>query len=197
MALVGRSGAGKSTIAALLVRFLDPAAGRVTLGDTDLRDLRQADVRARIGLDAQDAYLFSTTIRENVRLARPGASDAEIDGALAAARLSDWVTSLPDGLDTFVGEEGTQVSGGERRRLALARTFLAGAPVIVLDEPTSHLDPETAAALVTDALGAADTHTVLLITHRPEGLELVDEVLTLRQGRLTRTPVGTPLPAPA
>jgi ABC-type transport system involved in cytochrome bd biosynthesis fused ATPase/permease subunit len=107
------------------------------------------------------------------------------------------VASLPDGLDTFVGEEGAQVSGGERRRLALARTFLAGAPVIVLDEPTSHLDPETAAALVTDALGAAETRSVLLITHRPEGLELVDEVLTLRQGRLTRTPVGGGLPAPA
>ena len=197
VALVGRSGTGKSTIAALLVRFLDPAAGRVTLGDTDLRDLRQADVRARVTLDAQDAYLFSTTIRENVRLARPSASDTEIGGALGAARLSDWVASLPDGLDTFVGEEGTQVSGGERRRLALARTFLADAPVIVLDEPTSHLDPETAAALVTDALGAADTRTVLLITHRPEGLELVDEVLTLRRGRLTRTTLAGRLPAPA
>ena len=196
VALVGRSGAGKSTIAALLVRFLDPAGGRVTLGGVDLRDLRQADVRARVVLDAQDAYLFSTTIRENVRLARPGASDTEIAGALAAARLSDWVASLPDGLDTFVGEEGTQVSGGERRRLALARTFLAGAPVIVLDEPTSHLDPETAEALVADALGAADTRSVLVITHRPEGLELVDEILTLRQGRLSRTPVGGRLPAP-
>jgi thiol reductant ABC exporter CydC subunit len=197
VALVGPSGSGKSTVAALLVRFLDPAAGRVTLGDTDLRDLRQADVRARVTLDAQDAYLFATTIRENVRLARPGASDAEIGDALGAARLSDWVASLPDGLETFVGEEGTQVSGGERRRLALARTFLAGAPVIVLDEPTSHLDPETAAALVTDALGAAETNSVLLITHRPEGLELVDEVLTLRQGRLTRTTLAGRQPAPA
>jgi ATP-binding cassette subfamily C protein CydC len=184
VALVGRSGAGKSTIAALLVRFLDPSAGRLALGDVDLRELRQHDVRSQITLDSQDAYLFSTTIRENVRLARPGASDAEIEQALAQARIWDWVHSLPAGLDTFVGEEGTSVSGGERRRIALARTFLAGAPVIVLDEPTGHLDPETAAALIGDALSAADTRSVVLITHRPEGLDLVDEVITLRHGRI-------------
>ena len=184
VALVGRSGAGKSTIAALLVRFLDPSAGRLALGDVDLRELRQHDVRSQITLDSQDAYLFSTTIRENVRLARPGASDAEIEQALAQARIWDWVHSLPAGLDTFVGEEGASVSGGERRRIALARTFLAGAPVIVLDEPTGHLDPETAAALIGDALSAADTRSVVLITHRPEGLDLVDEVITLRHGRI-------------
>ena len=184
IALVGRSGAGKSTVAALLTRFLDPATGRVALGGVDLRDLRQADVRARVTLDAQDAYLFATTIRENVRLARPAAGDEEIAQALERARAWEWVRSLPEGLDTPVGEEGASVSGGERRRIALARTFLAGAPVIVLDEPTGHLDPETADALIADALGAAETRSVLLITHRPEGLDLVDQIVTLHHGRV-------------
>jgi ABC-type transport system involved in cytochrome bd biosynthesis fused ATPase/permease subunit len=197
VALVGRSGAGKSTIAALLVRFLDPSEGRVALGGVDLRDLRQSDVRARVTLDAQDAYLFSTTVRENVRLARPDASDAEIVQALARARVWEWVDSLPEGLDTFVGEEGDSVSGGERRRIALARTFLAGAPVIVLDEPTGHLDPETAESLIGDALRAADARSVLLITHRPEGLALVDEVVTLRHGRVVCVQPAQHLAAPA
>ena len=191
VALVGRSGAGKSTIAGLLVRFLDPSEGRLTLGGVDLRDLRQRDVRARVTLDSQDAYLFSTTIRENVRLARPGASDADIEQALRRARIWDWASRLPDGLDTFVGEEGDSVSGGERRRIALARTFLADAPVIVLDEPTGHLDPQTATELIDDALRAADERSVLLITHRPEGLDLVDRVVTLSRGRIVSvTPAG-------
>jgi len=197
VALIGPSGAGKSTIAALLARFVDPRTGRVALEGVDLRALRQRDVRARITLDSQDAYLFSTTIRENVRLARPEASDGEIDEALARARIRDWVVSLPDGLDTYVGEEGASVSGGERRRLALARTFLAGAPVVVLDEPTAHLDPETAAALIGDALCAAGERSIVLITHRPEGLDLVDEIVTLRRGRIVDVRTATPQPAPA
>jgi ATP-binding cassette, subfamily C, bacterial CydC len=185
VALVGSSGSGKSTVAGLLVRFLDPAAGRVTLGGTDLRELRQQDVRSLVSLDTQDAYLFSTTIRENVRLARPDADDAAIEQALRRARIWDWVASLPAGWDTPVGEEGTLVSGGERRRIALARTFLAGAPVLVLDEPTSHLDPPTARALVADALAAANGRSVLLITHRSEGLDSVDAIVELRHGRAT------------
>jgi len=184
VALVGRSGAGKSTVAALMARFLDPTSGRLALDGVDLRSLRQRDVRTRITLDSQDAYLFSTTIGENVRLARPGADDDEIAHALERARAWEWVRSLPEGLDTPVGEEGASVSGGERRRIALARTFLAGAPVIVLDEPTGHLDPETAEALIADALRAAEERSVLLITHRPEGLDLVDAIVTLRHGRI-------------
>jgi thiol reductant ABC exporter CydC subunit len=197
VALVGRSGAGKSTVAALLVRFLDPGEGRVALGGVDLCALRQRDVRSRVTLDSQDAYLFSTTIRENVRLARPDASDAEIEQALQRARAWQWVGSLPGGLDTFVGEEGESVSGGERRRIALARTFLAGSPVIVLDEPTGHLDPETAEDLIGDALRAADSRSVLLITHRPEGLDSVDEVITLHRGRVvsSRPAQGSPAQA--
>jgi ATP-binding cassette, subfamily C, bacterial CydC len=184
VALVGRSGAGKSTIAALMVRFLDPDTGRVTVGATDTRALRQQDVRSFVTLDAQEAYLFSTTIRENVRLANPSAGDDEIERALRRAQIWEWVASLPDGWDTFVGEEGTLVSGGERRRIALARTFLADAPVVVLDEPTAHLDQETAERLVDDALHATEGRTILLITHRAEGLDSVDEIVRLRRGRI-------------
>src|SRR5262249_1791170 len=128
--------------------------------------------------------LFSTTIRENVRLARPDAADDEIEEALRRARIWDWVSALPEGWDTFVGEEGTHVSGGERRRIALARTFLAGAPVLVLDEPTAHLDAPTAEALVDDVLRASDGRSVLLITHRTEGLDAVDDVVHISRGRI-------------
>ena len=183
-ALVGRSGAGKSTIAALMVRFLDPDAGRIAVGGTDARTLRQDDVRSFVTLDAQDAYLFSTTIRENIRLAKPSADEDAIERALRRAQIWDWIASLPDGADTYVGEEGTLVSGGERRRIALARTFLADAPIVVLDEPTAHLDPETAERLVDDALYATEGRTVLLITHRLEGLDAVDRTVRLSRGRL-------------
>ena len=183
-ALVGRSGAGKSTIAALMVRFLDPDAGRIAVGGTDARTLRQDDVRSFVTLDAQDAYLFSTTIRENIRLAKPSADEDAIERALRRAQIWDWIASLPDGADTYVGEEGTLVSGGERRRIALARTFLADAPIVVLDEPTAHLDPETAERLVDDALNATEGRTVLLITHRLEGLDAVDRTVRLSRGRL-------------
>jgi ATP-binding cassette, subfamily C, bacterial CydC len=186
IALVGPSGAGKTTIVNLLLRFLDPAAGRVTLDGRDLRDYRQEDVRGTIAVAGQDAHLFSTSIRENVRLAKPTATDAEITGALERARILDWIETLPDGIDTLVGEEGDELSGGQRQRIALARALLADAPVLVLDEPTSHLDPDLARSLVTDVLAAADGRSVLLVTHRPEGLELVDEVVVLDAGRALR-----------
>jgi ABC-type multidrug transport system fused ATPase/permease subunit len=183
---VGRSGAGKSTIAALVVRFLDPDAGRIAVGGKDARTLRQHDVRSLVTLDAQDAYLFSTTIRENVRLADPSADDEAIERALRRAQIWAWIASLPDGVDTYVGEEGARVSGGERRRIALARTFLADAPVVVLDEPTAHLDPETAERLIDDALHATEGRTVLLITHRRKDLDTdaFDRTVRLSRGRL-------------
>ncbi len=179
IALVGPSGAGKTTVVNLLLRFLDPESGSITLGGRDLREYRQEDVRRTIAVAGQESYLFSTSIRENVRLARPDATDDEVDGALHRAKVGDWVASLPDDADTLVGEEGTQLSGGQRQRVALARALLSEAPVLVLDEPTAHLDPETAEELVGDILSAVDGRSVLLITHRPEGLDLVDEVVVL------------------
>ncbi len=191
LALIGPSGSGKSTVVNLLLRFLDPEEGRVTLGDRDLREYRQEDVRRTIAVAGQDSHLFSTSIRENVRLARPGASDGEIEEALKRARLWSWVSSLPEGSDTLVGEEGRELSGGQRQRVVLARALLADAPILVLDEPTAHLDVETADELVGDILAAADDRTILLITHRLEGLDRVDEVVRLHEGRtLTGTPTS-------
>ena len=189
VALVGASGEGKSTIANLLVRFLDPEGGRVLLGGRELSCYRQEDVRRAVAVCGQNAHIFSTTIVENVRLARPDASDANIEQALRAARLWDWVTTLPDGWNTLVGEEGRELSGGQRQRLAVARALLADARVLVLDEPTAHLDTDTARALVEDVFAAADGRSVLLMTHRQEGLDLVDDVYVLDGGKL--------LPAPA
>jgi thiol reductant ABC exporter CydC subunit len=179
VALVGPSGAGKTTVVNLLLRFLDPEAGRVTLAGRDLRAYRQEDVRRAIAVAGQDSHLFSASIRENVCLARPDASDGEIERALRRARLWPWVAGLPDGLDTAVGEEGRELSGGQRQRLVLARALLVDAPVLVLDEPTAHLDPPTARALVDDVFAAAGGRSVLLITHRLEGLELVDEIIRI------------------
>jgi ABC-type multidrug transport system fused ATPase/permease subunit len=184
IALVGPSGAGKTTIANLLVRFLDPECGRVTLAGRDLRDYRQEDVRRAISVAGQDSHLFSTTIRDNVAFGRPDASDGEVEDALRRARILDWVQSLPDGWNTLVGEEGRELSGGQRQRLVVARALLAGAPVLVLDEPTAHLDPETAAELIDDVLEANRDRTTLLITHRAEGLARMDEVLKLENGVL-------------
>jgi ATP-binding cassette, subfamily C, bacterial CydC len=179
VALLGPSGAGKTTVTRLLLRFLDPAEGRVTIGGTDLRDLRQEDVRRTFALAGQEAHLFDSTIRENLKLARPQATDPELVEALHRARLDEWVESLPDGLDTLVGEEGRLLSGGQRQRLVVARALLSHAPVLILDEPTAHLDAETAEALVADVLDASEGRSVLLITHRREGLDLCDEVVEL------------------
>jgi thiol reductant ABC exporter CydC subunit len=179
--LLGRSGEGKTTIVRLLLRFMDPERGRVTLAGEDLRRYRQEDVRRAVAVAGQDAHLFNTTIVENVRLARPGATDAEVERALAGAKILDWVRTLPDGLDTHVGEDGRELSGGQRQRVGIARALLADAPVLVLDEPTAHLDAPTATRLIEDAFTAARDRCVLLITHRPEGLDLADEVVVLKR----------------
>jgi ATP-binding cassette, subfamily C, bacterial CydC len=179
VALVGPSGSGKSTVVALLLRFLDPAAGRVSVGGVDARRLRQHDLRSTFALAGQDAHLFSSTIAANMRIGRPEAGDAEIWSALEFARLGEWVRSLPDGLDTFVGEQGRELSGGQRQRLVVARALLSPAPFLLLDEPTAHLDPPTAEQLIADTFAAARDRAILLITHRPEGLDQVDAVRRL------------------
>ena len=190
VALVGESGAGKTTIAHVLVRFRELDGGRATLDGHDLRDYASDDLRGLVALADQDAHLFSTTIRENVRFARPGASDEEIAAALRRAGVWNWISSLSDGLDTYVGEIGGSVSGGQRRRIALARAFLSGAPMLILDEPTAHLDPATAEGILGDLLSAADGTGLLVITHDPLLLDRFDEVLRLEDGRI----VGSDLP---
>jgi thiol reductant ABC exporter CydC subunit len=179
VALLGPSGSGKTTVANLFLRFVDPEAGRVALAGRDLREYRLEDVRRAIAVAGQDSHLFSTSIRENVLLARPEATDDELEDALRRARILDWARSLPDGLDTLVGEEGRELSGGQRQRIVVARALLANSRVLVLDEPTAHLDGPTAERLIDDVLEAAGGRTVLLITHRPEGLERMDEVVRL------------------
>jgi ABC-type multidrug transport system fused ATPase/permease subunit len=179
IALLGPSGSGKTTVTNILLRFLDPTAGRVTLGGHDLREYRQEDVRRTFALAGQDAHVFNSTIRANLLLGRPNATDAELMQVLRRARLESWVLSLPDGLDTLVGEDGNRLSGGQRQRLTVARALLSDAPVLVLDEPTAHVDPLTARAVINDAFDAAGDRSVLLITYRPEGLDLVDEVVAL------------------
>ncbi|MGW3442075.1 thiol reductant ABC exporter subunit CydC, partial [Streptomyces sp. NPDC001076] len=186
IAVVGASGAGKSTLAQVLLRFLDPDAGSYTLAGVDAYGLDGDDVRRLVGLCAQDAHLFDSSVRENLLLARKDAGEEDLRDALGRARLLDWVDALPDGLDTLVGEHGARLSGGQRQRLALARALLADFPVLVLDEPAEHLDLPTADALTADLLAATEGRTTLLITHRLAGLEAVDEVIVLDEGRVVQ-----------
>jgi ATP-binding cassette subfamily C protein CydC len=166
--ITGASGSGKSTLAAVLLRFLEPRGGEVLMDGVDLASLEGDQVRSVVGLLTQESHVFDTTIRENLLLAQPGASDLRLWRALYLARLGVFVEGLPDGLDTMVGEHGARLSGGERQRLAFARLLLADRDVLVLDEPTEHLDEETGRALLADLFAAAGRRTVVLLTHRPE-----------------------------
>ena len=185
VALVGATGAGKSTLAAVLFRFLDLSSGTVRLNGRDLAGYDPDGVRAVISGCAQDPHIFDATIRDNLRLARPQASDAELAQAASDARLLDWITSLPLGWDTPTGTHGTALSGGQRQRLALARALLADPALLILDEPTAHLDPANRRALTADLLAATLGRATLLITHELDGLDQVDEIVVLDQGRVT------------
>jgi thiol reductant ABC exporter CydC subunit len=185
VALLGPSGTGKSTLSELAVRFRDPDEGEVRLGGVDLREAASSAVRAAVRLSPQDAYLFTTSLRDNVAIGRAGATDEEIAAALEAVGLGGWIGSLPDGLDTAVGEAGARVSGGQRQRIAAARLFLADARFLIFDEPTAHLDPTGAASLLRRiAALASQGPGVLVITHDAQDLSAFDEALVLAQGRI-------------
>ena len=183
-ALVGASGAGKSTVASLLLRFWDASTGTIRIGGTDIRQLELDDLREHVALVTQDTYLFNDTLAANIRLARPDASEAEVNHALASAALSGFVASLPQGLDTLVGERGTQLSGGQRQRIAIARAFLKNAPILILDEATSHLD-SLSEMQVRDALALLmRKRTTLIIAHRLSTIRDADQILVLDDGKL-------------
>jgi len=180
VAVVGRSGSGKSTLGAVVARLLDPRSGTITAGGRDLRALPEQEIRGRIVLVGDETgHVFASTVRENLRLARPAATDDELLAVLRRVRLDGWLATVPGGLDSWLGTGGATMSGGQARRLATARALLADPEVLILDEPTEGLDTDLAEALMADLLDAAAGRTVLLLTHRPEGLDRVDRVIDL------------------
>ncbi len=183
---MGPSGAGKSTVARLLLRFLDPDSGRITVGGIELASIAGPDWRAGVAYVPQTPHLFHGTVADNIRLARPDAPSASIVEAARAAGADAFIDELPDGYETPIGEDGVRLSGGQRQRIAIARAFLRDAGLVVLDEPTAHLDPD-AEAVVTEAiarLGAG--RTVVVISHRPALLDGADAVVELARGRRIR-----------
>lgn len=184
VALVGPSGSGKSTLIRLALRFWDPTSGVICLNGQDIRDLRLRDLRDCIAVVAQDTYLFNDTLRANLLLARPQASEAELEAALEQAQLTDFVRQLPQGLKTRIGEQGMQLSGGERQRVAIARAFLKDAPLLILDEATANLDPLIERALLASLEELSRGRTTLYTTHRLVGMEHMDEILVLDRGHL-------------
>ncbi|MFI9340515.1 amino acid ABC transporter ATP-binding/permease protein [Streptomyces sp. NPDC052773] len=186
VAVIGASGAGKSTLLAAIARFVVPERGGILLGGADLGRVPEAELRRTVSGALQDAHVFHTSVRNNLLPARPGATDEQLHDALRRAGLLDWVLSLPERLETVVGSDGDRLSGGQRRRLVLARALLAAPPVLLLDEPTEGLDPATADAVLADVLAAGRGSSLLLVTHRTAGLEAMDEVLVMDGGRIVR-----------
>jgi ATP-binding cassette subfamily B protein len=195
--IVGKTGVGKTTLLSLLMRFYDPVSGQVMLDGIDVRDYKLADLRRQYAMVLQDTVLFSTTIRENIAYARLDASDQEIVAAAASARADDFISALPDGYQTLVGDRGMRLSGGERQRIALARAFLRDTPLLLLDEPTSALDSKTEAAILEVMEQLMTGRTTFIIAHRLSTVANVDMLLELKDGRLSvcndiRDSAGTP-----
>ena len=187
LALVGPSGAGKTTIAHLFMRFWDPAAGTVRLDGADVRDWTLDELRARIALVAQDTYLFNDTLRANILIARPDAPQADLAEAVHRAALDDFVAALPEGLETRVGERGTRLSGGQRQRVAVARAVLKNAPILILDEATSHLDAVNEALLRRALSELMAERTTVVIAHRLSTVRDADTIVVLDDGRIVET----------
>lgn len=184
VAILGDSGSGKSTLTNVLLRFWDYQQGSILLGGRELRTLSLFDVRAAFGVMSQRTTLFNTTIRENILIARPDATYADLERAAHLAQIDDFILSLPEGYDTLVGEEGTLLSGGERQRIALARVLLRNSLILILDEATANLDPVTERAVMNTVLTAATGRSMLVFTHRHTLLDRMDHVYFLRDGRL-------------
>jgi ATP-binding cassette subfamily B protein/ATP-binding cassette subfamily C protein len=187
VALVGHSGAGKSTCANLLLRLWDPREGSVSVGGHDVRSFVQRDLRARIAVVPQDTYLFHTTVRENVRLGRDDATDAELEEAARQAQALEFIEALPDGWDTLLGERGMTLSAGQRQRIAIARALLKDAPILLMDEAVSNLDAGSEAELSRALREATSRRTTLLIAHRPSTIRLADRVIVMDAGKIVET----------
>lgn len=184
LGIVGASGSGKSSLISLALRLLEPSAGAIRLGGEDVRAFSSDDVRSVVSVLPQTVHIFTGTIADNLRLAQPDASLEQIEAACRAAQLHDFVRSLPRGYDTFVGAAGLNLSGGEVRRLAVARALLKDAPILLLDEPTEGLDEEIGRALLRDVGAACRDRSLLVISHRTAGLEILDELLVMQNGRI-------------
>ncbi len=187
VAIVGRSGAGKSTVASLLLRFFDPQAGRLTFGDADVRDIPLDELRRRIGYVSQDTYLFYGTIEDNLRIGRPDATPEAIRDAAEKANIHAFIESLPKGYDTIVGERGATLSGGERQRIAIARALLKDAPVLILDEATSNLDGANEAAIREELSLLTRGRTTIVIAHRLSSVVHADRIVVLDRGRVAES----------
>ena len=187
VALVGPSGAGKSTLANLVPRFYDPSEGRIRIDGRDLRDLQLDSLRGKIGIVAQETFLFNDTVANNIAYGRPKASRADVETAARNALAEEFISKLPEGYNTIIGERGAKLSGGQRQRIAIARALLKNAPILILDEATSHLDSESEALVQAALANLIANRTVIVIAHRLSTIRRADKIVVLDRGRIAET----------